>query len=81
MIHRSLMLSAVIFFATAVKAQNFPNAIKQPRQKEMHRQHRKFVKQSIRHHHHMAHANGGRHTSYVVPRKTYAENKKALVSA
>lgn len=48
-------ISIVLIFLSGiliVTAQNFPDAQKQPKQKEMGKQHKKFVKQAKRHRYH-----------------------------
>lgn len=47
---RFIITASILFIACVAHAQNFPDAQKQPRQKEMHRQHRRFKRQAHRRH-------------------------------
>ena len=50
---RFILTGLAFLFSIVAFAQNFPDAQKQPKQKEMRQQHQKFRKQAIRHHHKM----------------------------
>jgi hypothetical protein len=50
-------LGIALLLSPAAFSQNFPDAIKQPKQVEMKKQHRKFQRQSKRRHHNINHDN------------------------